>query len=507
MAEDTSHIPRTSGVLLHVTSLPSPHGIGDLGPVARRWVDTLARARQTWWQILPLGPAGAGDSPYQCYSAFAGNPMLISPELLGREELLTRSDLAEGRFPAGYVDFPAVRKHKAGLLARAHERFMAGHGRGLRSEFEKFRRSQAEWLDDFTLFMALRDEQPDRSWTDWSRDLVLRKPAALTSARSELSDAIERHAFFQFLFYRQMADLKRYANGKGVRLIGDLPIFVSAESSDVWAKPHLFRLDRNRRPTHVAGVPPDYFSETGQRWGNPLYHWPAMAKDGFAWWIDRFRATLETVDLVRIDHFRGFAAAWHVPAHQPTAMHGRWVMAPGRELFTAARKALGSLPFIAEDLGLITPDVDALRRELNLPGMRVLQFAFGGSPRDQFLPHNYERNTVVYTGTHDNDTTVGWYRSLDRRTKQTVARYVPGGPRDIATELTRHAWASVADLAVVPLQDVLALDSKARMNTPGRPTGNWGWRATPQMVTGRQFDHLADLTEAYARAPSNTWHN
>jgi 4-alpha-glucanotransferase len=429
--------------------------------------------------------------------------MLVSPELLGRDGLLTRGDLAEERFAAGRVDFARVRKHKGGLLARAYERLVAGHGRGgLRGEFEKFRRTHAGWLDDFALFMALRDAQPDRSWTDWSRDLVLRRPAALKAARAELREAIGRHAFFQFLFHRQMADLKRYANAKGVRLIGDLPIFVSAESSDVWASPHLFRLDRDRRPTHVAGVPPDYFSETGQRWGNPLYDWRAMAGEGFAWWIDRFRATLETVDLVRIDHFRGFAAAWHVPAHLPTAIGGRWVKAPGRELFAAAREALGSLPFVAEDLGLITPDVEALRREFDLPGMRVLQFAFGGEPTDQFLPHNYERNTVVYTGTHDNDTTLGWYRSLDRKTKRVVARYVHGGAKDIAGELTRHAWASVADLAVVPLQDVLGLDSKARMNTPGRPTGNWGWRATSEMVADRRFEQLAELTEAYARAAS-----
>jgi 4-alpha-glucanotransferase len=503
MAEHTFQIPRSSGVLLHITSLPGPHGIGDLGPVARRWVDTLARAKQTWWQILPLGPAGAGDSPYQCYSAFAGNPMLISPELFGRDGLLTRGDLAGSeRFPAGHVDFARVRKHKGGLLARAFERFAGGHGRGLRGEFEKFRRSHSGWLDDFALFMALREAQPGRSWTEWSRDLMLRKPTALKSARAELGEAVERQAFFQFLFYRQMADLKRYANAKGVRLIGDLPIFVSPDSSDVWASAHLFRLDRNRRPTHVAGVPPDYFSETGQRWGNPLYDWRAMAREGFAWWVDRFRATLETVDLVRIDHFRGFAAAWHVPADSPTAIKGRWVKAPGRELFAAARGALGSLPFIAEDLGLITPDVDALRRAFDLPGMRVLQFAFGGSPADQFLPHNYERNTVVYTGTHDNDTTVGWYRSLDEKTKRVVARYVPAGAKDIAGELTRHAWASVANLAVVPLQDVLGLDSRARMNTPGRATGNWGWRARPEMVGERKLDRLAELTEAYARVGS-----
>jgi len=499
MAPEQSTIPRSAGILLHVTSLPGPHGIGDLGPVAHQWVDTLADAKQTWWQILPLGPPGAGDSPYQCFSAFAGNPMLISPELLRKDGLLTRGDLDTGRFPVDRVDFARVRQVKGDLLSRAYERFT--HVRALHTPFEKFRREQADWLDDFSLFMALRDAYPDQSWTDWPKELVLRKSAALKRAREEFRDGIARHAFTQFLFYRQMAALKRYANGRGVRLIGDLPIFISAESADVWANPQLFKLDRHRRPTHVAGVPPDYFSETGQRWGNPLYHWAAMAKDRYAWWVDRFRATLETVDLVRIDHFRGFAAAWHVPAHLPTAIGGRWVKAPGREMFAAARKAMGHLPFIAEDLGLITPDVEELRRAFNLPGMRVLQFGFGGSPHDPFLPHNYDRNTAVYTGTHDNDTTRGWYRGLDAKTKKTVRRYVPGGGGDVAWELTRQAWASVADLAIVPLQDVLNLDSKARMNTPGRPTGNWGWRATDKMIKDRRLKELGALTEAYARAP------
>ena len=427
--------------------------------------------------------------------------MLVSPELLRKDGLLTRGDLDTGRFPADRVDFARVRQLKGDLLGRAYERFT--HARALHGAFEKFRREQGAWLEDFALFMALRDAYPDQSWTDWPKELVQRKAAALKRAREEFREAIERHAFMQFLFYRQMAELKRHAKVKGVKLIGDLPIFISAESADVWANPELFKLDRHRRPTHVAGVPPDYFSETGQRWGNPLYDWRAMAREGFAWWIDRFRATLATVDLVRIDHFRGFAAAWHVPADSPTAIKGRWVKAPGRELFAAARGALGSLPFIAEDLGLITPDVDALRREFDLPGMRVLQFAFGGSPGDSFLPHNYERNTVVYTGTHDNDTTVGWYRSLDKNTRRVVARYVPGGAKEVAGELTRQAWASVADLAVVPLQDLLGLAGKARMNTPGRAAGNWGWRATPQMVGDRKLNQLAEMTEAYARVPGS----
>jgi 4-alpha-glucanotransferase len=433
-------------VLLHVTSLPGRYGIGDLGPEARRWVDALARAKQSWWQILPLGPPGCGDSPYQCFSAFAGNPLLISPDVLIEEGLLTRADVGGASFSDARVDYPRVRRFKERLLRLAWERHTADR------QFERFRGEQASWLDDFALFMALKEAFPGRCWTDWPRELMSRKPAAMRAARATWADAIGRHQFAQFLFFRQLQNLRKYAHGKGVRLIGDLPIFVAQESSDVWANPHLFKLDRHRRPKVVAGVPPDYFSKTGQRWGNPIYDWRNMQRDGFKWWVERFRATLAQTDLVRIDHFRGFSACWEIPAHLPTAVGGRWVTAPGAALFAAAREALGGLPFIAEDLGLITPDVERLRDSLGLPGMRVLQFAFGDSAANPFLPHNYERNVVVYPGTHDNDTTVGWFARLKARERAAVRRYAPHVGDDPAWEMMRLGWGSVANLAIAPAQ-------------------------------------------------------
>ena len=492
---------RSAGVLLHVTSLPAPYGVGDLGPAAFRWVDTLARAHQSWWQILPLGPPGAGHSPYQSFSAFAGNPTLISPDALMGDGLLRRADLTSANFPAaGPVDYERAGAFKAGLLAKAWERFTAGGAaRPLKSAFEKFSAAQAAWLDDFALFMALKDAHGAANWTDWPIDLVRRKPAALRDARRELADAVGRHRFAQFLFFRQLDALRTYARDQGVKLIGDLPIFVSGDSADVWANSHLFQLDKHRRPRAVAGVPPDYFSETGQRWGNPLYDWRAMARDRYAWWVARARSALDQVDLVRIDHFRGFEAYWSVPADAPTAQTGRWVKAPGAELFKTLRQKLGHLPFIAEDLGVITPEVEALRDGFGLPGMRVLQFGFGGGPDNAFLPHNYVRNAVAYTGTHDNDTTAGWFASLKRKDKDHVRRLAPGVDKDPAGELLRLVWSSVADYAIAPVQDVLALGSETRMNTPGTATGNWRWRMTPEMLKGKAYDRLGQLTETYDR--------
>ena len=504
-SESSQKRSRTSGLLLHVTSLPGPYGVGDLGPAARAWVDALARAKQSWWQILPLGPAGAGDSPYQCYSAFAGNPLLVSPDDLVADGLLDRGDLPTSVLPPDRVDYRKAGTLKSALLGRAWERFEAGAGRRrLAGEFQEFITSQGHWLGDFAAFMALRDAHRTAHWPRWPRDLVRRKPAALREARAGLSQPIWRHQFAQFLFWRQLQALRKYAREKGVKLIGDLPIFVSADSADVWANPHLFQLDRTGRPKAVAGVPPDYFSMTGQRWGNPLYDWDVMRADGFAWWVARARAALDQVDLVRVDHFRGFEAYWRIPAHLPTAERGRWVKVPGRELFIALRKQLGGLPFIAEDLGLITPDVEALRDEFALPGMRVLQFGFGGGADNPFLPHNYVRNAVVYTGTHDNDTTIGWFGGLDRKTRAAVRDYAPqdnvNGKWDPAWSLTRLAWGSVADTAIAPLQDVLSLGSKARMNTPGTATGNWRWRFRAEMLRGSQLDRLRDLTTTYGRA-------
>jgi 4-alpha-glucanotransferase len=494
---------RTAGVLLHPTSLPGPYGVGDLGPAARAWVDRLAAAGQTWWQVLPLNPPGAGDSPYQAFSAFAGAPLLVAPDDLVADGLLARDDLTGAdTLPADRVDYPRAVAFKGGLLARAWERFRDGAGRHLRADFDAFTTRQSAWLDDYALFMAIKDATPGRDWAEWPEDVVARQPAALQRARRELADGFNRHRFAQFLFARQLAALREHARGRGVRLLGDLPIFISPESADVWANPHLFRLGPDHRPTVVAGVPPDYFSVTGQRWGNPHYDWEAMRADGYAWWVARLKATLAQVDAVRLDHFRGFEAYWEIPADRPTAIDGRWVEGPGAELLDALRAGLGGLPLIAEDLGVITPAVDALRGDFGLPGMRVLQFAFGGAVEDRFLPHMFDRNLVAYTGTHDNDTTRGWYDALTPAEAAAFHRYAPDAGRDPVWALVRLAWASVADTAIAPVQDVLGLGTEARMNVPGTPVGNWAWRVTDEILDPAAFERLGEMTETYRRRPS-----
>lgn len=493
---------RAAGVLLHPTSLPGPYGIGDLGPAARAWVDALARARQQWWQMLPLSPTGYADSPYQCLSTFAGNPNLISPDDLVEDGLLRRRDAAGRSFDARRVDFGAVLPFKARLLARAWENFRRGAARRLKREFEKFCAEEKNWLGDFALFMALKEAHGGASWFEWEPELVARKPAAMARAGKSLRDAVRQHEFRQFLFFRQWRALKAYANARGVKLIGDIPIFVAGDSADVWSRPAEFLLDERRRPKVVAGVPPDYFSKTGQLWGNPHYNWKAMKRSGYAWWIARVRATLRMVDVVRVDHFRGFEAAWQVPGGDATAQRGRWVKGPGVDLFDKLRAALGPLPIIAEDLGLITPAVDALRTRFNFPGMRILQFAFGGASENRFLPHHYERNTIVYTGTHDNDTTRGWFATASRKERALLRRYLghPGDERSVNWELMRLAWSSVTDLAIAPLQDVLNLGTEARMNFPGQSSGWWRWRFTERQLTGVTLDRLGDMTEVYSRA-------
>lgn len=492
---------RTAGVLLHPTSLPGPFGIGDLGPTAYEWVDVLAAAKQSWWQILPLGPTGYADSPYQCFSAFAGNPYLLSPELLVRDGLLTPDDLDPPDFPAGYVDYGPVIDYKKRLIARAFETFQARGAPELRRELAAFCGESAAWLDDFALFMALKDAHGGEAWETWETELIRRDPAALRDARRRLGAGVARHKLAQFLFYRQWRALKAHANGKGIKLIGDAPIFVSADSADVWANPTLFKLDEDRRPTVVAGVPPDYFNpEKGQLWGNPHYDWAAMRADGYSWWVARMKATLAQVDLVRLDHFRGFEAAWEVPAGSESAKGGQWVEGPGEDLLGALDEALGGLPLIAEDLGLITPGVEALRREFDLPGMRILQFAFSG-PDNRFLPHHYEHNTVVYSGTHDNDTTAGWWEQLPGHEREFLRRYAPWAGHDIAWDLVRMAWSSVAGLAVAPLQDLLSLPTAARMNTPGTSSDNWKWRFQTGQVTEGLVGRLAELTWLYSRNP------
>jgi 4-alpha-glucanotransferase len=494
---------RSAGILLHPTSIPGPHGMGDLGPGAHAWVDALARARQGFWQVLPLGPTGYGDSPYQCFSAFAGNAALVSREALVQDGLLRESDALPPGFPAERVDFERVIPYKTSLLERAWERYKAGAATGLRAAFDAFREAEAGWLDDYALFMALKEAHGGLPWTGWDPALAAREPGPLTRARERLEDAIGRHRLGQFLFFRQWQGLREHAKTSGVRIVGDAPIFVAHDSADLWAHRELFRLDARGLPEVVAGVPPDYFSSTGQLWGNPLYDWEALSRTGYRWWIDRLRMAHRLVDLVRLDHFIGFERYWEVPAGSATAQGGRWMPGPGAGLLDAVRAALGGLPVIAEDLGLVTPEVEALRLRYGLPGMRVLQFAFAGAVEARFLPHRYDRNTVVYTGTHDNDTTRGWFASATPRERQLLQRYLGREVReeDASWELVRLAWASVADLAVAPLQDLLSLGSEARMNLPGSATGNWRWRLLPDQLGDALLDRLAELTATYGREP------
>ena len=502
--------PRSSGLLLHPTSLPGPHGIGDLGSQAHKFVDFLSASGQHLWQVLPLGPPSYGNSPYQCFSAFAGNTQLVSPEGLVEAGLLSRADLKGApRFDEARVDYEAASKFKNTLLDKAFENFRKG-GAHARSEFEEFRGFASYWLQDYAIFRALQESHNYEAWNTWEPELASRAPESLARVRSEMADRIEAQEFYQYLFFKQWLTLKAYANTKGVKLVGDMPIFVAYDSADVWTHPELFKLDEDKNPRVVAGVPPDYFSKTGQLWGNPIYQWERMSVTGFAWWAERIRAALQAVDIVRIDHFRGFAAAWEVPAKHETAEHGSWVKVPGKELFMAVKNKLGDLPVIAEDLGTITPDVLALRDELGLPGMRVLQFAFGGDPRDTHLPHNYTRNSVVYTGTHDNDTTVGWFnREPDKESPSSAAqiererglalRYLNSDGAEINWDFIRAAFASVSEMAIIPLQDVLGLDSSARMNLPATPEGNWAWRFKPGALTEEIAERLKGMTELYGR--------
>jgi 4-alpha-glucanotransferase len=494
---------RASGVLLHVASLPSPYGIGDVGPAALAWVDRLREAGQTWWQALPLGPTGYGNSPYQSLSSFAGNELLVSPDGLIEDGLLRASDCADNSFPAATINYETVIPFKQRLLKTAWTTFRAGARGELRSAYEQFCTVHRHWLEDYALFRALKAEHSDAYYLAWSPELVRRTPAALAQARRNLWDQIDQIRFAQFLLFRQGEHLKAHARAKGLRLIGDLPFFVSADSSDVWANPELFLLDEQHRPRFVAGVPPDYFSVQGQLWGNPVYDWDAVRRTGYRWCVDRLRALLDHVDMIRLDHFRGFAAAWHVPIGAATAETGQWVPGPGADFFCAAEKELGALPFIAEDLGLITPDVCALRDQFRLPGMRVLQFAFDGKSDNPHLPHNYAPNTVVYTGTHDNPTTRGWFEELPGQQRQYLWNYLKrpsGESREAASMLINLAWSSVAALAMAPLQDLLNLGNDARMNVPGRAEGNWRWRCAEDVLTPAAFQWLHDLTKTSKRA-------
>lgn len=491
---------RASGILLHPTSLPGPFGIGDIGQEAIRWLDFLADAGCSLWQVLPLGPTGYGDSPYQCFSAFAGNPYLISPQNLLEEDLLHPDDLIETpSFPVDRVDFGKVIPWKLNVLDRAYIRFQHSASSEIREAFAYFRAYNQAWLDDFALFMALKEAHGGAAWPGWDEGLRNRDEHALKDAREKLSIAIDRQIFRQFLFFRQWQTIRDYAHSKGIQIIGDVPIFVAHDSADVWAHPELFFLDKLGKPTVVAGVPPDYFSPTGQLWGNPLYRWDIHRESGFKWWIDRVRSSLAQVDLVRIDHFRGFAGYWEVLGTAKTAEVGRWVNAPGMELFATLQEKLGNLPIIAEDLGVITPDVVKLRDYFNFPGMKIFQFGFAGGPSDPFLPHNYERNCVVYTGTHDNDTAKGWYDRVAEDEKDFYRRYLSRDGSDISWDLIRGAWSSVANQALCPMQDLLSLGNDARMNYPGNPSGNWSWRMKEGQLTEILSKRLFELNFLYAR--------
>jgi 4-alpha-glucanotransferase len=505
---------RRSGILLHPTSLPGPHGIGDLGPEALRFVEFLAETRQAVWQVLPLGPTGYGDSPYQCFSAFAGNPLLLALEELARDGLLGDGDLAGAPpFPADAVDFGAVIPFKRAALRKAYDRFQAAAGPRERDAFETFRRDQAPWLADYALYATLKDVHEGAAWTTWEAELRDRRPEALDRVRKERPGEIRARELWQHLFARQWTAVHRACRARGIQVMGDIPIFVAHDSADVWAHPELFHLEPDGRPSVVAGVPPDYFSATGQLWGNPLYRWDVMERSGFSWWVERFRHTLRQMDLVRLDHFRGFEAYWEIPGDAETAVNGRWMKGPGSALFKALEAALGELPIVAENLGVITPEVEALRREFGFPGMAILQFAWGTDPQGStFVPHNLTRDVVDYTGTHDNDTTVGWWTAGvgdSTRTEQEVEeehdyvrRYLRTDGSEIHWDFIRAVLASVADLAVVPLQDVLGLGSEARMNLPGRPGGNWRWRFPEGALTPELRQRLRDLTGLYGRTPA-----
>jgi 4-alpha-glucanotransferase len=500
--------PRLSGILLHPTSLPGPYGIGDLGPEAMSFLDFLAGAEQRLWQVLPLGPTGYGDSPYQCFSAFAGNPLLVSLDRLVEDGLLTSEDVAGASFPDRVVDYGAVIAFKQARLQTAYER-AKGDGKVQRA-FDAFCREQAAWLDDFALFMAIKAAHDGVSWTEWGPDVRSRKPRALEYWRREKAEEARAHQFAQYLFFTQWRSLKAAAHDRGIEVMGDIPIFVAHDSADVWAHPDLFRLTPDGTPQVVAGVPPDYFSATGQLWGNPLYRWDEMARRGYAWWLDRFRATFEMVDRVRLDHFRGFEAYWEIPAGETTAVNGQWVKGPGAALFDALREGLGVLPIVAENLGVITPEVEALRQRYGFPGMAILQFAWGSDAQGStFIPHNYPRRLVVYTGTHDNDTTVGWWtagvgdstRTVEEveRERDFARRYMNTDGREIHWDFIRTVLASVADVAIVPLQDVLGLGNEARMNLPGRPGGNWRWRFAAGDLTDVARRRLLLYTQTYGR--------
>jgi 4-alpha-glucanotransferase len=502
---------RSSGVLLHPTSLPGPHGIGDFGPAAYHFVEFLHSAGQKRWQVLPLNPTGYGDSPFQCFSASAGNPLLISLELLVDQGVLSRNELgAVPLFPAESVDYGEVIRFKMPLLEKAAKNFLRGASAEDRRRLEEFSTTNAAWLSDFALFMSVKKAHDLAAWTAWPFDIASRQPEAMLRWSERLASSIAVEKFFQFEFFQQWQELHSYARDRNIRIIGDIPIYVAHDSVDVWSNRQFFLLDERGIPLSVAGVPPDYFSATGQLWGNPIYNWPLLKQTGYNWWLERMRSALRLYDFIRIDHFRGFEAYWEVFGNE-TAARGQWVKGPGSELFSVLHDALGDLPIIAENLGVITPEVEAIRHKFGFPGMAILQFAFGNDPQaPTFKPHNYVRDLVAYTGTHDNDTVAGWWASTgsgdSTRTPEDVAKehayaraYLGFKDTPINWALIHGIMSSVADTVMIPMQDVLGLGSQARMNLPGTSSGNWKWRMTPGAGSSEIASRLREMVSLYDR--------
>ncbi|MEI6093362.1 MAG: 4-alpha-glucanotransferase [bacterium] len=493
-------LKRSSGVLLHPTSLPGKFGIGSLGKDAFDFVDFLVCSKQKLWQVLPMGPTSYGDSPYQSFSSFAGNPLLIDLDELVKQNLLSKSDLETKEvFDDGKVDYGRIITFKTALYKKAYNNFKKLSSEIEKAKFEIFCEKHKKWLEEYSLFMALKNHFCGKPWYEWEYDIKIRTFPALKEYREKLSDEINYHRFIQFEFFRQWYKLKSYANINNIKIIGDIPIFVALDSCDVWASPEIFHLDEDRRPTKVAGVPPDYFSATGQLWGNPLYNWDVLKAQNYKWWIERLNATNELVDMIRIDHFRGFAAYWAIPYGNKDAIHGTWEKGPGEDLFIAIRKELGTLPIIAEDLGFVTPDVEKLRDDFDFPGMKIIQFGFDSSEGSPYIPHLFPVNCVAYTGTHDNDTIVGWYEKASKQDKEYVKEYLNSDCKDVAWDLLRLTWASTAVMVIVPLQDVLSLGSEARMNVPGIACGNWQWRYKKGQLSADIKQKLRKLTGIYKR--------
>ncbi|MEM4658175.1 MAG: 4-alpha-glucanotransferase [Candidatus Methanosuratincola sp.] len=506
---------RGSGVLLHITSLPSPYGIGDFGPEAYRFADFLAETRQGYWQILPLNPTSfrSGNSPYDSYSVFAQNPLLLSPELLVKEGYLTRRDVSEvPSFPEGRVDYRAVTEYKNGLFAKAYENFESSCMED--GDFVRFCSENAYWLEDFSLFSALKSHFGDVTWNRWYDGLRDRNKDELAKWKEKLSGLVVREKVLQYLLDKQWLSLKNYCLSRGIQIIGDVPIYVSLDSVDVWSNPQIFKLDENKNPTVVAGVPPDYFSSTGQLWGNPIYRWDVLREEGYEWWMKRMARNLRLFDVLRLDHFKGFNDFWEVPATEKTALYGRWVPGPGADFFMALHRRFPCLPLIAEDLGVITAEVRELRDKFELPGMCVLQFAFGKDPSSHlYRPHNYRKNCVAYTGTHDNDTLVGWLTGTNnastcdeeevRRERENALNYIGSSGKmrkGVHWEFIRVLFMSVANLVILPMQDILGLGQEARMNTPSKTQGNWEWRLKSNQITPLVRRKLREMTETYDRA-------